>query len=70
MSCCKVANHGTLPASVLMEIVIEHNEDLVCVEILTARINYSQAVSVSVNGNSEIVALADNSLYQRSKLLI
>ena len=65
---CKIANNSTSPAAVLVQVVVKHNEDLVCVDILAVFVDDTETVAVSVKRDTEIVILADNALGKVGKL--
>ena len=54
----KIAHHWPLPAAVLVQIIVEHHQDLVGRDVGSVRVDDAEAIAVPVHGNAEIVALA------------
>ena len=54
MGGCQVAHSRSPPPLVFQQIVIEHDQYVVCVEIMSLVINDSQSVRISVRGNADI----------------
>ena len=61
---CKVADDGTLPAAVFVQVVVKHYEYLICRNIRSVAVNDSETVAVSVNRDTEVVLFLRNSAYK------
>ncbi|MPN54982.1 hypothetical protein SDC9_202661 [bioreactor metagenome] len=51
-----VAYHRALPALVLVQVVVEHHQDLIGRDVAAVRVDDAQAVAVAVKGDAHVIA--------------